>query len=54
MKLLLKDGRIKTLLGVLHIPGLVTNLISVSKKVDAGVKTVFEKERCKMIQGAMF
>ena len=53
VKLLLDDGRIKTLLGVLHIPSLAKNLISISKMVDAGVNTVFEKDRCKMIQGAM-
>jgi hypothetical protein len=29
------------------------NLISVIKMDDAGVKTIFEKETCKMVQGAM-
>ena len=53
VKLLLNDGRIRTLPGVLHIPGLARNLIYVSKMADAGVKTVFEKDSCKMIQGAM-
>ena len=53
VKLLLKDGRIKTLPGVLHIPGLARNLIYVSKMDDVGVKTVFEKGRCKMVRGAM-
>ena len=53
VKLLLNNGRIKILLVVLHIPGLAINLISVGKMADAGVKTVFEKERCKMVQGAM-
>ena len=53
VKLLLNDGRIKTLLGVLRIPGLARNLISVSKMADAGVKTVFEKHRCKMVRGGM-
>jgi hypothetical protein len=43
VKLLLKDGRIRTLPGVLHIPKLARSLISVSKLDDAGVKTVFEK-----------
>jgi hypothetical protein len=47
------DGRIRTLLGVLHIPRLARNLISVSKMDDAGVKTIFEKETCKMVQGEM-
>ena len=53
VKLLLNDGRIRTLLGVLHILGLARNLISVSKMADVGVKIVFEKDRCKMIWGAM-
>ena len=43
VKLLLNDGRIRTLPGVLHISGLARNLISVSKMANAGVKTVFEK-----------
>ena len=37
----------------MHIPGLARNRISVSKMADAGVKTVFEKDKCKMIRGAM-
>jgi hypothetical protein len=53
VKLLLKDGRIRTLPGVLHIPKLARSLISVSKLDDAGVKTVFEKNTCKMVRGAM-
>ena len=53
LKLLLNYGRIKTLPGVLHILGLARNLIYVSKMADAGVKIVFEKDRCKMIWGVM-
>jgi hypothetical protein len=53
VKLLLNDGRIRTLPGVLHIPKLSRSLISVSKLSDAGVKTIFEKNTCKMVQGAM-
>ena len=53
VKLFLNDGRVKTLHGVLHILGLARNLISISKMVDARVKTMFEKDRCKMIQRAM-
>ena len=49
----LQGGRIRTLLGVLHIPALARNLISVSKLDDAGVKTVFEKDTCKMVRGAL-
>ena len=49
VKLLLNNGRIRTLPSVLHIPGLAINLISVSKMADAGVKIVFEKYRCKMV-----
>jgi hypothetical protein len=29
------------------------NFISVRKMDDAGVKTIFEKETCKMVRGAM-
>jgi hypothetical protein len=47
------DGRIRTLPSVLHIPGLARNLIFVSKMDDAGVKTMFEKETCRMVQGEM-
>jgi hypothetical protein len=47
------DGRIRTLPGVLHIPGLARNLIFVRKMDDAGVKIIFEKETCRMVRGAM-
>jgi hypothetical protein len=53
VKLRLIDGRIRTLLGVLHILGLARNLIFVSKVDDAGVKTIFEKETCRMVRGEM-
>jgi hypothetical protein len=49
VKLLLNNGRIRTLRGVLHIPKLAKSLISVSKLGDATVKTVFEKNTCKMV-----
>jgi hypothetical protein len=53
MKLLLKDGRIRTLSGVLHIPKLAKSLIYVSKMDDAGVDTVFGNNTCKMVRGEM-
>eukprot|EP00253_Pinus_taeda_P013111 PITA_13111 len=53
VKLKLQGGRVRTLPGVLHIPALARNLISVSKLDDAGVKTVFEKDTCKMVRGAL-
>jgi hypothetical protein len=53
VRLLLKDGRIRTLPGVLHIPKLARSLISVSKLDDAGVDTVLGKGTCKMVRGAM-
>jgi hypothetical protein len=53
VKLLLKDGRIRTLPGVLHIPKLARSLISVSKLDDAEVDTVFGKNTCKMVQRVM-
>jgi hypothetical protein len=53
VKLRLIDGRIRTLPGVLHIPGMARNLISVSKMEDVGVRTIFEKGTCRMVRGAM-
>jgi hypothetical protein len=53
VKLLLNDGRIITLYGVLHIPKLARSLISISKLSDVGVKTVIEKDTCKMVRGEM-
>ena len=49
----LQGGRVITLPGVLHIPTLAKNLIFVSKLDDVGVKIVFEKDTCKMVQGAL-
>eukprot|EP00253_Pinus_taeda_P017430 PITA_17430 len=53
VKLKLQGGRVRTLPGVLHIPALAKNLISLSKLDDASVKTVFEKDTCKMVRGAL-
>eukprot|EP00253_Pinus_taeda_P028948 PITA_28948 len=53
VKLNLKGGRVRTLLSVLHILALSRNLISISKLDDAGVKTMFDKDTCKMIWGAL-
>jgi len=53
VKLKLQGGRVRTLPGVLHIHTLAKNLISVSKLDDAGVKTMFEKDTCKMVWGAL-
>eukprot|EP00253_Pinus_taeda_P014378 PITA_14378 len=49
VKLKLQGGRVRTLPDVLHIPALARNLIFVSKLDDASVKTVFEKDTCKMV-----
>jgi hypothetical protein len=49
VKLRLIDIRISTLHGALHILGLARNLISIRKRDDAGVKTIFEKEACLMV-----
>ena len=51
VKLLLKDGRIRTLHGVFHIPYLYINMIYVSTMRETSVNTVFEKEIYKMVQG---
>eukprot|EP00253_Pinus_taeda_P022989 PITA_22989 len=53
VKLKLQGGRVRTLPGVLNIPALARNLISVNKLDDAGVKTMFKKDTCKMVQGAL-
>jgi hypothetical protein len=53
VKLRLIDGRIRTLHGVMHIPGLAINLIFVRKMDNVEVKTIFEKETCRMVQGEM-
>jgi len=45
----LQGGRVRTLPGVLHIPALARNMISVSKLDDVGVKTMFEKDTYKMV-----
>jgi hypothetical protein len=47
------DGRIRKILSILQIPILVRNLIYVSKMDDAGVRKMFEKEVCMMVQGEM-
>ena len=49
VKLKLQGGRVRTLSGVLHIPALARNLISVSKLDDSSVKTMFGKDTCKMV-----
>eukprot|EP00253_Pinus_taeda_P008000 PITA_08000 len=53
IKLKLQGRRIRTLSDVLRIPALAKNLIFVSKLDDAGVETVFEKDTCKMVLGAL-
>jgi hypothetical protein len=53
VKLRLVDGRIRTLPGVLHIPGMARNLIYVRKMEDAGVNFFFEKGTCRMVRGEM-
>jgi hypothetical protein len=50
VKLLLKDGRIRTLPRVLHIQNLPRSLIYVNKLDDAGVDTLLGKDTCKMYE----
>jgi hypothetical protein len=47
------DRRVKGINGVMHIPGLARNLLSVSMLNDVGVQVVFSKDGCKMMRGAM-
>eukprot|EP00253_Pinus_taeda_P015564 PITA_15564 len=49
VELKLQGGRVRTILGVLHIPAIAKNMISISKLDDAGVKTMFEKDAYKML-----
>ena len=49
VKLKMKDGRIRTLPGVLHISNLARNLISVGKVDVAGVNTLCGHGGCKMV-----
>ena len=53
VKLKLKDGRIRTLPGVLHITNLARNLIFVRKLNVAGVKTMCGDGGCKMVRGSI-
>ena len=53
VKLKFKDGRIRTLPGVLHIPNIARKLIYVGNMDVAGVKTVCGYGGCKMVQGSM-
>ena len=53
VKLKLNDGRFRTLPGVLHIPNLVRNLISIRNMDVVGVKTVCGDGGCKMVRGSM-
>jgi hypothetical protein len=48
------QGRnIRTILVVFYIPGMVRNLIYVSKMSDVGVYIVFQNKTCKMVRGVM-
>jgi hypothetical protein len=49
VKLLLKDGRIRTLPRVLHIQNLPRSLIYVNKLDDAGVDTLLGKDTWKIV-----
>jgi hypothetical protein len=53
VKLRLINGRIRTLLGVLHIPRLAIKFIYVRKMKNAWVKIVFENETYRMVRGEM-
>ena len=53
VKFRLKDGRTRTLLGVLQIPNLARNLISIRKMGVACVKNVCGDGGSKMVRGSM-
>ena len=50
VKAFLKDGRIRTLPVVLHIPYLSRSLIYISKLYDAGVDTLLGKGSCNLLR----
>ena len=50
VKLKLKDGRIITMPGVLHIPNLARNLISIKNMDVVGVNTMCGYGGCKMVR----
>jgi hypothetical protein len=49
VKLLLKDGKIRTLSRFLHIPNLSSRLIYISRLDVASVDTLLGKGTCKMV-----
>jgi hypothetical protein len=49
VKMSLKDGRIRTLLGVFHIPYLAKIIISISNLDDVGVDTLLGTDTCNMV-----
>lgn len=51
IQLCFSDGRIKTLPGVLHVPRVARNLISVSKLNELGINVTFDKHGCKLVRG---
>ena len=53
VKMKLKDGRIRALPGVLHIPNIEINLISLGNMDVAGVNTMCGDGGCKMVRGSM-
>jgi hypothetical protein len=53
VRLILQNWRSRTLSGVLHILGLVRNLIFVSNMSDAGVHNLFQKDLCNMVRAYM-
>ena len=53
VRLMLRDGRRRTLPIVLHIPGLARNIVFINKMSNARLHTIFEKDSCKMVHGEM-
>jgi hypothetical protein len=50
VKLLLKDGMIRTLPRVMHIPNLAKTLTYISKLDDVGLDTLLGKGTCNMVK----
>ena len=53
VKLRMRDGTIKTIPDVMHIPWMSKNLLSVGTMADAGVNFTCDKDSCKMTRGSI-
>ncbi|CAD6890739.1 unnamed protein product [Tilletia caries] len=48
VKVCTENGEIISIYGAAYVPGAVSNLLSVSKMVDEGLKVIFAKDTCRV------